>query len=286
MCLRLLCFTESAFRGDLESQASPMTELYANRIWKPQISGFSVYYNNTLRVLDTPKSAELDFGFKELVRSSTSSQGVEVDVSREIQAEKPKFTVEMGGLTEEVWEIVSGRLWQDSASVATFYGRNRDALNKTSWNADAAGFEGYGIVADAVGYAAIFKNGRSIPLTQQTYGTFNPSTLLSFAVGANGAMLFSDDTLAYQKSWKVPQNLSNVRTMSSVRVTNVGVILNIIDASLYVYRFSANSVAPIVDSASVSFNSETVKIPFAVQFDGSSCRPYDLVATGLKVTPC
>lgn len=263
-----------------------MTELYANRIWKPQISGFSVYYNNTLRVLDNPKTAELDFGFKELVRSSTSSQGVEVDVSREIQAEKPKFTVEMGGLTEEVWEIMSGRLWQDSASVATYYGRNRDALNKISWSADAAGFEGYGIVADAVGYASIFKNGKSIPLTQQTYGTFNPATLLSFAVGANGAMLFSDDTLTYQKSWKVPQTLSNVRTMSSTRVANVGVILNIVDASLYVYRFSAPNCQPILDGVNVSFQSETQKVQFAVQFDGSSCKPLDFVSTGLKVIPC
>ncbi len=263
-----------------------MAELYANRIWKPQISGFSVFYNNTLRVLDTPKSAELDFGFTELVRSSTSSQGVEVDVSREIQAEKPKFTVEMGGLTEEVWEIICGRLWQESASVATFYGRNRDALNKTSWSADAAGFEGFGIVQDAVGLAAIFKEGRSIPLTQQAYGTFNPATLLSFAVGANGAMLFSNDTLEFQKSWRVPQNLSNVRTMGSVRVTNVGVILNIIDASLYVYRFSANSVTPVLDGKTVAFNAQEQSIQFAVNFDGSSCRPYDFVATNLKVSPC
>lgn len=263
-----------------------MTELYANRIWKPQISGFSVFYNNTLRVLDTPKSAELDFGFKELVRSSTSSQGVEVDVSREIQAEKPKFKVEMGGLTEEVWEILCGRLWQDSPSVATFYGRNRDALNKTSWSADAAGFEGYGIVADAVGLASIFKDGKSVALTQQAYGTFNPSTLLSFAVGANGAMLFSNDTLAYQKSWKLPQNLSNVRTMSSTRVTNVGVLLNLVDASLYVYRFSANSATPVLDGKSLNFGAESQSIEMAINFDGSSCRPYDFVATNLKVTPC
>jgi hypothetical protein len=263
-----------------------MAENYANRIWKPQISGFSVFYNNTLRVLDTPKSAELDFGFKELVRSSTSSQGVEVDVSREIQAEKPKFTVEMGGLTEEVWEIVCGRLWQESASVATFYGRNRDALNTVAWSADLAGFEGYGIVADAVGYAAIFKGGRSIALTQQSFGTFNPANALTFAVGVNGAMLFSTDTLEYQKSWKVPQTLSNVRTMSSTRVANVGVILNIIDASLYVYRFSAPNCQPILDGSQVNFSSETTKISMAVQFDGSSCRPLDFVATGLRVSPC
>ena len=263
-----------------------MAELYANRIWKPQISGFSVFYNNTLRVLDTPKSAELDFGFSELVRSSTSSQGVEVDVSREIQAEKPKFKVEMGGLTEEVWEIICGRLWQESASIATFYGRNRDALNKTSWSADAAGFEGYGIVADAVGLAAIFKDGRSVALTQQTYSTFNPATPLTFAVGANGAMLFSTDTLEYQKSWRVPQTLSNVRTMGSTRVTNVGIILNLIDASLYCYRFSANSATPVLDGKSVTFGAETQQIEMAVNFDGSSCRPYDFVSTGLRVTPC
>jgi hypothetical protein len=263
-----------------------MAENYANRIWKPQISGFSVYYNNTLRVLDNPKSAELDFGFKELVRSSTSSQGVEVDVSREIQAEKPKFSVEMGGLTEEVWEIMSGRLWQESASVASFYGRNRDALNTVSWSADAAGFEGYGIAADAVGYAAIFKNGKSVALTQQTFGTFNPATLLSFGVGANGQMVFSTDTLEYQKSWKIPQTLSNVRTMSSTRVANVGVILTIIDASLYVYRFSAPNCQPILDGLNINFAAETQKVQFAVQFDGSSCRPLDFVSTGLKVTPC
>jgi len=261
-------------------------ENYANRIWKPQISGFSVFYNNTLRVLDTPKSAELDFGFKELVRSSTSSQGVEVDVSREIQAEKPKFTVEMGGLTEEVWEIMCGRLWQESASVATFHGRNRDALNKVSWSADQAGFEGFGIVQDAVGLAAVFSEGRSIALTQQAYSGFVAATPLTFAVGANGAMLFSTDTLAYQKSWRVPQNLANVRTMSSVRVANVGVILNIIDASLYVYRFSAPNCQPVLDGVNVSFASETSKISMAVQFDGSSCRPYDFVATNLQVSPC
>jgi hypothetical protein len=261
-----------------------MAQTIANRIFKPQIPNIFLKYNGLIRVLDTPKGAKLDLGIKEIERDSVSQLGIAVIVARQITEQKPKVEVQFSGLTEEVWEILTGNLWQDSASVSSYYGRNRFGTGKTTIADDTTGFEGYGVVADAVGLASVFRNGKSVALTQQGFSGFTGSTPLTYAVGNNGAMRFSDDTLDEQKTWRVPQTLTNVREASATRVTNVELGFTLLDSSLFVYRFFASSVQPIADGVSVDFAADSQSVSFQIQYDGSTCSPYTFTATGRQVT--
>ena len=257
----------------------------ADRIWKPQIPNIFIKYGGTIRVLDTPKGAKLDLGIKEIERDSVSQLGLTVIVARQITEQKPKVEVQFSGLTEEVWEILTGSLWQNSASVSSFYGRNRFATGLGTIAPDTTGFEGFGVIADATGFASVFNNtGRSIPLTQESFSAFTGANPFTFAVGNNGAMRFSDDTIPFQKTWRVPQTLSNVRSMSATRVSNIELGMTILDSSLYVYRFAASSVQPIADGVSVDFSADSQSLSFQIQYDGATCSPYTMIATGLQVS--
>jgi hypothetical protein len=262
-----------------------MTSYYtiADRLWKPQIPNIFVQYEGIQRVLDTPKSAKLDLGLTEIERASVSQLGIEVIVARQITAQKPKVDVQFSGLTEEVWEILTGNLWQQSASVATYYGRNRFAKDLVTIPADTSGFEGYGVVQDAVGIASVYKDGKSVALTQEGYSAFTGSNPLTWAVGANGAVKFSTDTLQYQKSFRIPQTLTGVRTNSASQLKDLRLGFTVLDASLFVYRFDASSAQPILDGTSVDFSADSQTVSFQIKYDGSTCQPYTFISTGRQI---
>ena len=72
--------------------------------------------------------------------------------------------------------------------------------------------------------------------------------------------------------------------MSATRVSNIELGMTILDSSLYVYRFTASSVQPIADGVSVDFSADSQSVSFQIQYDGATCSPYTMVATGLQVS--
>jgi len=262
-----------------------MGKTIASRLLKPLPTNLLLYHNSILRVVETPKSIELDTGLKELVRTASSQTGVMVETFRQVTEEMPKIKMSFPGLSQEIIEILLGRIFADADGVATFYGRNRVLVDSVT--GAEAGVDGYGLAADnpnAIA-SAFGPDGHTIALTRQPYATFNPATDDSFAQGANGAMKFSDNLTGYQKSWRVPQTLDGVRKLSSTDVGQVGIVLTFIDSSNYVMRLQANAGQFVLDGSQVAFGSDQVNTTYAVAYDGSQCLPYDMVWTG-QIVKC
>lgn len=270
-------------------------------ILKPQPTDLALTYGNPtdgtiLRVMLPPKNIELDQGIAELIRTGSSNLGVEVNLFRQKTEEKPRINLEFPGLTREVLELFLGRFFVTSDDVETYFVRNRFTSNTLT--ARTTGQDGFGIVADAglgsannPSYASVFDatvNG-SVPLTQVAFTGFTPTvdplvpaTRRRFAVGANGAVLFSEDTFGLEKSVRIPVTLDAVQVLSETEINQVGMVLGFLDANNKVMRLEATGKF-VLDGKSVNFTDETVSLEFEIQFDGSSCLPFDLVYTGLTI---
>jgi len=253
-----------------------------DKILRPQPAQIGITYGNIIRVLPPPKNITLDLGITELVRTAVSGVGIEVDITRQVTEEKPKISLEFAGLTLEVMELILGRFFSKQVNVPTFYVRNRVITQfdppKTS------GFEGFGIPADQPeAIASAFIGERSVPLTRQPFASFNPAIPRSFASGADGAVIFSDDLQGLEKSWRIPQTLNNVDALSENEIVDVGLILVFLDSLNYVFRLECSSGRFIRDGKSLEFSDETASLEYAIQYDGSTCLPYRLVFTGQQV---
>lgn len=69
------------------------------------------------------------------------------------------------------------------------------------------------VALDEISSGSVMRNHISVPLTQQSFASFNPATNDSFAVGAQGAFRFSENLLRSSVSLNVPTTLPQVTNL-------------------------------------------------------------------------
>lgn len=157
-------------------------------------------------------------------------------------------------------------------------------VKAATYPAKTTGQIGFGIVADADTYASKTDTSptvvkKSVPLTQQPFATFTGTTDNSFAIGANGALKFSDD-LVEDKAFVT---LSVKRTITG---NSFGETLNPHEISGLVVGTDRRIMflyipEVIIDPSQGQFDpsSEQLQIPMQIIQPLDWCDPFKLVDT-------
>lgn len=209
-----------------------------------------------------------------------SKLGQRVLAQRRIAQALATVNLRFGVKSLSVLALQLGLAWEEETSVAT---KIIDTLlvKQGSYPAAASGYEGYGISADPTAADASYapSPGRNVKLTRQDYGSFNAATPETFAVGANGARLFSDDLIGYEVSIEIPTTLATALKIAETDFTQFELRLNQIlrDRSIISWYWSA--VETKLDEGEVSDEGEA-EITFSVVDDGTGCGIPDVTYLG------
>lgn len=148
------------------------------------------------RVFRTPSDFEIDLGIKTKTIDGSNSLAEKVEIERYVDENKPQFMLKIGGANTNLLGLQIGREIVAVTGSTELLNFRKQALVSPTPPVPVGGF-GYEIAVDAIASGgAKLGGGLSVGLTQQPFATFVPTTLLSFAVGANGVFKFSNDLIA------------------------------------------------------------------------------------------
>ena len=133
--------------------------------------------------------------YKEISEADCNAN--QVIALRYLEKSSLNLNIEFGNSSVELKMLALGQRLALSATDATVpyglaYINAPDTLTPTI-AASTVGVYGMGVLADAVGTAAVLINGVSTQLTQVAFAAFSHATVKSFAIGADGTMKFSVD---------------------------------------------------------------------------------------------
>jgi hypothetical protein len=250
-----------------------------------------IYTDNTTGIIHVTPSASkfvLATGLTEIKKQAASQLGVKVTATTVIDAEEPLMTLSYGTLNAFTAGLLFGRSFAVQ-TLASYLAKNNVLLSGNSIaGATSAGQEGYGLAADPAGaIASQFNNNLDVPLTYVTpYSTFDPvGTTNSFAVGANGALKFSNNLIGYPVSWLIPVPTASRLALTGNTFFDFNVKVFFLDLQNRVSLFEATSVKPVLGK-NFDPSAESVDIELRVNYDGSTCAPYSFQYIGTDQAFC
>lgn len=141
-----------------------------------------------------------------------------------------------------------------------------------------------GISADVAASAAYKKDGVSVALTRQPYATFtgaSPANDDSFAIGANGALKFSDNLVSERAvvALKIPKTMTGV-SISEVLVGQLEIHAALVDTLNQITIFEAPNASVNMEGKTFDFSGEGgIEFNFFLNNPPGACRAWDLIAT-------
>ncbi|WP_310410570.1 hypothetical protein [Chamaesiphon sp. OTE_8_metabat_110] len=141
----------------------------------------------------TPDKAEIDFGLKTKAITTSNPLGHKAEANRYLDENMPTAMFKVSSANTKTVALSANRGVAKVANSLENVIIQKQATQPLIAAAPVGGL-GNGILIDAATNAAASMNGDpSVPLVQQPWATFVQSTPLSFAMGAGGAIKFSDD---------------------------------------------------------------------------------------------
>lgn len=149
------------------------------------------------QIIRTPNNFTIDFGFKSTKITGVNGLGQKCNLSTTVNEATGMVEITVGKQDLRILALAMGRTLQKNIADNIVLPFRRKALLASNPAIPAGGL-GFDIVADPVGLSGTAKllDGLEQALVQQPYATFVAATPLSFAVGAAGAIKFSDDLVA------------------------------------------------------------------------------------------
>jgi hypothetical protein len=149
-----------------------------------------------IQVIRTPKSVSLDAGIKTKMTQGVDPLGRLAEVDKFVTDFMPTLEINLDGTSYEHFRIGMNRRTIKTAADAITIPIRRQAL-KGTYAALPTGAYGFEIAINAISRgSAKLNGGTSVLLAQQQFATFVATTVLSYAVGLNGALRFSNDLVA------------------------------------------------------------------------------------------
>lgn len=147
-----------------------------------------------MQVLKTPNNFMIDNGVKTKTQEGMDTLGRKVIIDRYTTDVMPEMQVSFPGGNTDILALQQGKRTTKQTGDTIILPIRRQA-GKTDYPAIAAGGYGVDITANPTGVIAAAKilGNPPVNLVQQTYATFAGTTPLSYAIGAGGAIKFSDD---------------------------------------------------------------------------------------------
>ena len=228
-----------------------------------------------INVVPNPSKFALNTGITELKKQAASQLGVKVTSTTVIASEEPIITLSFATATALVAGMIMGRKFA-LQSIVSYVAKNNVLLSANSRaGATTSGYEGYGITADIAGAkGAVFRANQNVALTYVTpYSTFSTSTTDSFAVGANGALLFSDNLVGNPISYQIPLSAASRLALTADTAFDYNVKVLFLDLANRVSLFEATSVKPVLGKT-FDPSAESVDVELRVNYSGAFCAPY------------
>ena len=230
----------------------------------------------------TPQNFVLQDTKEQRIQMSRNNFGERTRVRTYTVSQESTLSVAYSHMQPELLAFRFGRYFEQNTKDL-FYIQTY-TVTKTSYDPVTTGFYGFGITADADAKASIKEGHLSVELTQQPFATFVPTTLKSFAVGANGAVKFSNDLLAAREtvSLLVPYSISALGIGDEL-VGDHSVRAKLVDTNNEIVLFYAPNVTPNLDGAALDPSADTLELPLFVNTPPGACFSFELEWTGLKV---
>lgn len=229
--------------------------------------------SSNIIVVPNPSMVRYDPGIELLETMTTDTYGnsqladIEIDkINAKITATFPKKTINILGMKQ--WQRPAAQ-----ASLVAAYRRNAIKLTANSYEAATSGQEGFGVLADAVSSASYLdETGQSIPLTQDVFATIDSGVdTLSFAVGADRALKFTNDLIGKQVSFDIPYTIATGGTILSEALFNrfsLSLVIIQNDLTIIAEEFSQMVVDP---TGEIDYNTLEQELVFRAVYDGSQC---------------
>lgn len=201
--------------------------------------------------------------------------GVRVLAQRLLDESLPEIELDFGQKTLAVLAAQTGYAF---ASVAD--ANNLDPvkfldtrlITQSSYPAAAIGYEGKGVVVDAVTDGSYETSpGQSVPLTQVPFASFSDSATASFAIGVDNARKFTTDLIGQTVTLETPNHLATVIKLIESDFTQFEIRFNqiLVDRTILAWHFP--SVTTKLDAAGKIDDKAAVKLTFTINDDGSGC---------------
>lgn len=212
------------------------------------------------------------------LQTQTADNGTTVVQGQLITGEQPVVTLPYDYKTYELMALSLGYKL-DSGTFNAIVCKTFQP-SKTSYAAAAAGKEGYGMAADqAESKMSALVGGVSVELTRQTYGSFNPSTPLSFAQGADGALKVSNDIVADKLfvTTYFPYSVASSQVLQEEKQENFELFLVGIMEDLTIFQLKFASVFLDVPAmGQINFGEATQNLILRPNIGGDACSYFSL----------
>lgn len=189
----------------------------------------------------------------------------------------PRIQLTFPKKTPETLGMKFGYRMEETAGMSAVLCRNGVLIDRNSYAAATTGKEGFGIVADVAGAVASYlnENNLSVPLTQGTFATFDSAAAtLSFAVGLNGALKFSDDLIGKYVSYEIPYTIATGGvSMTESFFNRFKPTLVVIQNDLKIVSFEYPEAIVDQSDGEINFNESQLQVTLRVTYNGTGCLP-------------
>ena len=242
--------------------------------------------DNVVLTWPVPNTFVLNTNVEQRIQESRNAQGRRVRSGSYVAGETPDLTVSYSYIQPEMISFNTGNE-QASGTFGTFVPRLLEVA-QASYPADGAGFLLNGVtVDDANAIGSVTRDGVSTALTRQPFASFDgasPANDDSYALGADGALLFSDNLVTNKDvvAILIPHSVTGIR-LSDVLVGPHELYATLVDTRNKVSVFEATNVTPNLEGRSIDFGSEGMEISLFLNNPPGTCRSYNIINTELSV---
>lgn len=234
-----------------------------------------------------PETFVVNTNIEERIQTGRDTQGRRVRLNTYVAGEEPDLTIQYNYQHPEMVAFLLGRQMA-TGTFDTFLPRQL-VVEQASYPGAATGFLYNGVLAATAesagalaGAAASYTdaNGISVPLTRQAFASFDgasPANDYSFAVGDDGALLFSDNLVAEQTliTLLIPANISGSR-MSETLVGPMRMYATLVDSNAKVALFEAPNVSANLSGRSIDFNAGSAELGLYLNNVPGTCGSWNL----------
>ncbi len=218
----------------------------------------------------TPDKAEVDFGLKTKAIMTSNPLGHKSEANRYLDENMPTAMFKIPSANTKTVALAANRGVQKVAASSEAIVIQKQATQSLFAAAPVGGL-GNAIIVDAATNAAAALNGDpSVPLVQQPWASFAPAIPLSFAIGAGGAIKFSDD-LVLDRAYVSLKSIENI-DITQMLFTSLG-----LTEWLMLFRNSDDTITKI-QIPTISINPEGAKA--ASDADGVEVKGNIAVTSG------
>lgn len=232
-----------------------------------------------------PQSFNLATNIEIQQKETRTSQGRKSRAGSYVKGEMPELTISYTYIQPE---MVGFQVGNQLATGTLDVGIPRYLeVTKNAYDGAASGFLFNGLAEDLVGVTAskLTDAGLSVSLTYSPYATFDEGVDDSFAFGADGALLFSDNLVANRDVVMLlaPATVTG-NVLSETLVGTHRLYASLINDQNQVTLFKAENVTPNLEGTTIEFGGDGgMEIKLFLNNVPGSCRAWSMVETDIKV---